>query len=686
MSTPSNDPTTIPTFRDALAGAKVLADMAGVAKAGAEQAEGAANTTKSAIDEIYSDIQSRQSTIHIDADNAQSALASFKARYLGVFDSDPDVDGNGDPLTVGALYFNSLTGRMNVYEGSGWFVLTNLILSTTGAPDPSLGNNGDYAIDGSGGAIYGPKADGAWPAGTSLIGPIPDHQWDGTQLRFQLPDGWGPYTDLRGPAPEHQWTGTSLQFMLPNGDWGSAVDLKGGTGDDGTNGWTPVEALVADGDRVVKRIVDWVGGTGTQPATGKYVGESGFVDDIGDGVDVRGAPGAGGGDAVGPASSVAGNLAAFDGTDGKLFKDSGLSVDADGALAANSDAKLATQKAVKTYVDTGLAAKASTSYVDGGLAGKASTSYVDGRVDTLTTWLRWSELQKATNIAIWPDGYADGYGDASNINTGSSSNYEVDGGVLRPTRSSGAGLNVATSGQAISGGDNGANVKGNAFDGSTSTLWYSSQLSGAVSGTAYIGQDFGATPRSIRRIVYTNTNSGYAITSVKAEYSDDNSTWTTVLTQTVSATTNATNTIDLPESGKHRYWRLLANANPTNNWGISECTMLLAAPNNMTVIEAAIASSIGVPAKANVLVLLAPAELSAAPTINTDLIVSVSRNGGTTYTAVTLSLSATLPDGTKLYEGSATFGGASGSSMVLKMVSANNKDARIAAIAYQWSV
>lgn len=30
-------------------------------------------------------------------------------------------------------------------------------------------------------------------------GPMPDHQWDGTKLRFQKPDGtWGKWTDLRG--------------------------------------------------------------------------------------------------------------------------------------------------------------------------------------------------------------------------------------------------------------------------------------------------------------------------------------------------------------------------------------------------------------------------------------------------------------------------------------------------------
>ncbi len=54
---------------------------------------------------------------------------------------------------------------------------------------------------------------------------------------------------------------------------------------------------------------------------------------------------------VGPASATDGHIPQFDGTTGKLLKD-GLALDADGTLAANSDTRLATQKAVKTYADS----------------------------------------------------------------------------------------------------------------------------------------------------------------------------------------------------------------------------------------------------------------------------------------------------------------------------------------------
>lgn len=93
-------------------------------------------------------------------------------------------------------------------------------------------------------------------------------------------------------------------------------------------------------------------------------------------IDVPGSSGSG--DVTGPASATDGHIAVFDGGTGKVIKDGGVAVsdlataaqgakadtavqssvlDTDGALAANSDAKVATQKAVKTYVDQIIAAQ-----------------------------------------------------------------------------------------------------------------------------------------------------------------------------------------------------------------------------------------------------------------------------------------------------------------------------------------
>jgi hypothetical protein len=55
---------------------------------------------------------------------------------------------------------------------------------------------------------------------------------------------------------------------------------------------------------------------------------------------------------TGPAASVDGAVALFDGTSGGAIKDSKTTLDNDAALAADSATRIATQRAVKTYADT----------------------------------------------------------------------------------------------------------------------------------------------------------------------------------------------------------------------------------------------------------------------------------------------------------------------------------------------
>jgi hypothetical protein len=193
-------------------------------------------------------------------------------------------------------------------------------------------------------------------------------------------------------------------YYKVNGIWTGPVDLGGAPG------WTPVFAATADGARRVLKIVDWIGGEGTKPAINKYVGATGVVDAVADGVDVRGSQGAQGQgiqpNAAGPfagraahdgeaqnyvylstdgdgaslttaclfvknsassgdwsaavpiaglagpnAAVLNGGIPIFDGASGSKVKDSGKTFDADGSLGANSDNRVATQKAGKTYVD-----------------------------------------------------------------------------------------------------------------------------------------------------------------------------------------------------------------------------------------------------------------------------------------------------------------------------------------------
>ena len=58
--------------------------------------------------------------------------------------------------------------------------------------------------------------------------------------------------------------------------------------DAGDKGWSPVLAVQNNNAARVLQVVDWVGGEGTKPSTGKYIGASGLVDDINDAMNIRG--------------------------------------------------------------------------------------------------------------------------------------------------------------------------------------------------------------------------------------------------------------------------------------------------------------------------------------------------------------------------------------------------------------
>lgn len=50
----------------------------------------------------------------------QSALASFVEKYLGAAAADPTLDGNGNAVAVGAIYTNSVTGKLRYRSAAGW--------------------------------------------------------------------------------------------------------------------------------------------------------------------------------------------------------------------------------------------------------------------------------------------------------------------------------------------------------------------------------------------------------------------------------------------------------------------------------------------------------------------------------------------------------------------------------------
>ncbi|MER9706026.1 hypothetical protein NKJ10_17520 [Mesorhizobium sp. M0204] len=79
--------------------------------------------------------------------------------------------------------------------------------------------------------------------------------------------------------------------IYENGEDGVEADPTPASGLRGHHGWSMVTALIADGERRVRRVVDWTGGEGIKPDVGFYLGPLGAVTDIADATDDRGTKG-----------------------------------------------------------------------------------------------------------------------------------------------------------------------------------------------------------------------------------------------------------------------------------------------------------------------------------------------------------------------------------------------------------
>ena len=89
----------------------VVADIATVAGVASTMSAAASNASAAAAS---------ASAAANSAAAAATALDSFDDRYLGAKSSEPSVDNDGNALVSGALYFNSTSNGMKVYDGGSW--------------------------------------------------------------------------------------------------------------------------------------------------------------------------------------------------------------------------------------------------------------------------------------------------------------------------------------------------------------------------------------------------------------------------------------------------------------------------------------------------------------------------------------------------------------------------------------
>lgn len=105
--------------------------------------------------------------------------------------------------------------------------------------------------------------------------------------RFLVP----PFMTIPGRYPLDKLPGQVLVAAPANSPYDFIWTDPGEATAKGDAGWSPVLALTPVGNAVVLQVYDWVGGAGTKPPVGDYVGPTGLVPDPNDAVNVRGSPG-----------------------------------------------------------------------------------------------------------------------------------------------------------------------------------------------------------------------------------------------------------------------------------------------------------------------------------------------------------------------------------------------------------
>ena len=101
---------------------------------------GIATTKASEAASSATDAQTAQTAAETARDEAVAAQEAIDGLYLGTNTTNPTVDLNGDPVTVGDWYFNTTDNTTRIYDGSNWNTVNpDLIGDTT----PQLGGDLD---------------------------------------------------------------------------------------------------------------------------------------------------------------------------------------------------------------------------------------------------------------------------------------------------------------------------------------------------------------------------------------------------------------------------------------------------------------------------------------------------------------------------------------------------------------
>ena len=119
-------------------GAATSASNASTSASGASTSASGASTSASGASTSASGASTSATNAASSATDAQSALSSTQAvyddfddRFLGAKSSAPSVDNDGAAILTGAMYFNSSTDKMQVWDGSSWVGVSSAVSGLT---------------------------------------------------------------------------------------------------------------------------------------------------------------------------------------------------------------------------------------------------------------------------------------------------------------------------------------------------------------------------------------------------------------------------------------------------------------------------------------------------------------------------------------------------------------------------
>lgn len=276
------------------------------------------------------------------------------------------------------------------------------------------------------------------------------------------------------------------------------------------------------------------------------------------------------------------------------------------------------------------------------------------------------------------------------IDSGASSNYDTthsaaDGYVLPSTTNSPISMSGLTKIGTLTGGGGLAA----AFDGTTNQAGSSSTTSVGASTAGYnntVGVDLGSgvTKKVTRFDLYGANNEPLVggANTIKLQGSNDNSAWTDLHTTGSIGGSNGWSSLNITPSDTstaYRYFRININGNGANGIYLAELILYEGSPADMTLVTIAQTADATV-SNARVLI---EYDNTATPTLNTDLIVEVTCDGGANWSAATLSSAGTGQAGRKVAE-TADTACTSGTSVQARITTDNGKSVPIHGLTLTW--